>query len=148
MANWLSLRQTQALPNAPDTSTKKGLRGRAMLAILLGGGLRRFEVAALTLGRIEQRDNRRSIIDLVGKPGRARTIPVPMWVKGAIDAWTSGAGFSEGAVLRRVSRGDQVQITGISEKVAYRAGVPESRIGFPFFAAYRSGAYARSSGVY
>jgi site-specific recombinase XerC len=42
LGNWLSLRQAQALLNAPDTTTKKGLRDRAMLTILLGCGLRRF----------------------------------------------------------------------------------------------------------
>ena len=46
MGNWLSLRQAQALLNAPDVTTKKGLRDRAMLAVLLGCGLRRSEVAA------------------------------------------------------------------------------------------------------
>src|ERR1700680_3097931 len=35
VGNWLSLRQAQALLNAPDVTTKKGLRDRAMLAILL-----------------------------------------------------------------------------------------------------------------
>ncbi len=36
MGNWLSLRQAQALLNTPDVTTKKGLRDRAMLAVLLG----------------------------------------------------------------------------------------------------------------
>jgi site-specific recombinase XerD len=62
VGNWLSLRQAQALLNAPDTTTKKGLRDRAMLAILLGCGLRRSEVAALTLAHIQQRDNRWCIV--------------------------------------------------------------------------------------
>src|SRR5690348_17931124 len=44
VGNWLSLRQAQALLNSPDTASKKGLRDRAMLAILLGCGLRRSEV--------------------------------------------------------------------------------------------------------
>jgi integrase len=91
-----------------------------MLAILLGCGLRRSEVAALTLGHIQQRDNRWCIIDLIGKHGRVRTIPMPTWVKGAIDAWTFAAGFSEGAVLRRVNRGDQVQGVGMSERVVWQ----------------------------
>jgi site-specific recombinase XerC len=44
VGNWLSLQQAQKLLNAPDVSTKKGLRDRVMLANLLGCGLRRSEV--------------------------------------------------------------------------------------------------------
>ena len=43
VGNWLSLRQAQTLLNAPDVRTKKGLRDRAMFAMLLGCGLRRSE---------------------------------------------------------------------------------------------------------
>ena len=128
VGNWLSLRQAQALLNAPDTTTKKGLRDRAMLAILLGCGLRRSEVAALTLAHIQQRDNRWCIVDLVGKHGRVRTIPMPTWTKGAVDTWTSAAGFSEGPVLRPVNRGDQVQSAALERELlqqyAAAVGVP------------------------
>ena len=40
VGNWLSIRQAQTLLNAPNVTTRKGLRDRAMLAILLGCGLR------------------------------------------------------------------------------------------------------------
>ncbi len=86
--NWLSLKQAQALLNAPDITTTKGLRDRAIIAVLLGCGLRRSEVAALTMGHIQQRDGRWCIVDLFGKHGRVRTVPMPTWVKVAIDAWT------------------------------------------------------------
>jgi len=49
-----------------------------------------------------------------------RTVPMPTWTKGAIDAWTSAAGFSAGPVLRRVNRGDRVQAAGMSEKVVWQ----------------------------
>src|SRR5215475_13681592 len=58
LGNWLSARQAQALLNAPDAATTKGLRDRAILAVLLGCGLRRSEVAALTMEHIQQRDGR------------------------------------------------------------------------------------------
>src|SRR6476620_6008491 len=109
VGNWLSIRQAQTLLNTPDVSTKKGLRDRAMLAVVLGCGLRRSEVAALTMKHIQQRDNRWCIVDLVGKHGRVRTIPMPTWVKVAIDTWTEPAGVTDGHVLRPVKRGDQVR---------------------------------------
>src|ERR1700680_999851 len=132
VGNWLSIRQAQTLLNTPDVSTKKGLRDRAMLANLLGCGLRRSEVAALTLRHIQQRDSRWCIVDLIGKHGRVRTIPVPTWVKVAIDSWTSAAGLLEGHVLRPLNRGDEAQGERRSEKVVWQllqpyataAGVP------------------------
>jgi site-specific recombinase XerC len=42
--NWLSVRQAQSLLNAPDVMTVRSLRDRAILAVLLGCGLRRSEV--------------------------------------------------------------------------------------------------------
>jgi len=47
VGNWLSLQQSQTLLNTPDVSTKRGLRDRVMLAILLGCGLRRRVTRAL-----------------------------------------------------------------------------------------------------
>jgi site-specific recombinase XerD len=108
VGNWLSLRQAQALLSAPDATTTKGRRDRAILAVLLGCGLRRSEVAALTFTHVQQRDGRWCIVDLVGKHGRVRTAPMPNWVKVAIDAWTAEAALANGRVFRPVNRADQV----------------------------------------
>jgi integrase/recombinase XerD len=120
------------LLNAPDVSTVKGLRDRAILAVLLGCGLRRSEVAALTFTHIQQRDGRWCIMDLLGKHGRVRTAPMPNWVKLAIDALTTVAGIADGHVFRPVNRADQVGRAGLGEKVVWQlikayaetAGVP------------------------
>src|SRR6266566_3046048 len=113
VGNWLSLRQAQALLSAPDTAMVKGLRDRAIIAVLLGCGLRRSEVAALTFGHVQQRDGRWCIVDLVGKHGRVRTAPMPNWVKVAIDAWTSAAVLAGGRVFRPVNRADSAGSEGL-----------------------------------
>lgn len=132
LGNWLSIKQAQTLLNTPDATTTKGLRDRAILAVLLGCGLRRSEVAALTMGHVQQRDGRWCIVDLRGKHGRVRTIPAPTWVKVAMDAWTTTAGVAEGFIFRAVNRAGQVQGLRLSEKVVWQllqgyaaaAGVP------------------------
>src|SRR6516162_4459629 len=120
LGNWLTAKQAQALLNAPDATTNKGLRDRAILAVLLGWGLRRSEVAALTFKHIQQRDGRWCIVDLVGKHGRVRTVPMPTWVKVAIDTWTSPAGITDGQVFRAVNRGGQISGAALSEKVVWQ----------------------------
>jgi site-specific recombinase XerD len=120
VGNWLSLRQAQALLSATDIATVKGLRDRAILAVLLGCGLRRSEVAALTFTHIQQRDGRWCIVDLVGKHGRVRTMPMPTWVKVAIDAWTSASGVAEGHIFRPVNRADRAGGERLGEKVVWQ----------------------------
>jgi site-specific recombinase XerD len=118
--NWLSARQAQSLLNAPDITTLRGLRDRAIIAVLLGCGLRRSEVAALTFAHIQQRDGRWCIVDLVGKHGRIRTTPMPNWVKVAIDTWTTPAGVVEGHIFRPVIRGYRVTGDRLGEKVVWQ----------------------------
>jgi integrase len=118
--NWLSLKQAQTLLDAPDITTTKGLRDRAIIAVLLGCALRRSEVAALTMVHVQQRDGRWCIVDLYGKHGRVRTIPMPVWTKVAIDAWTGPTGVVDGYVFRPVNRGDKVGGEALSEKVVWQ----------------------------
>jgi integrase len=120
VGNWLSPRQAQALLSAPDITTIAGLRDRAILAVLLGCGLRRSEVAAITFSHIQQRDGRWCIVDLVGKHARVRTAPMPTWVKVAIDAWTSAAAIATGHVFRPVNPGGCVTGARMGEKVVWQ----------------------------
>jgi integrase/recombinase XerD len=103
--NWLTREQARELLLAPDTSTLKGKRDRAILAVLLGCGLRRSELVSLNVGQVQQRENRWVVVDFRGKGGRKRTVPVPAWVKNAIDQWTSAAQITEGRIFRSIPKG-------------------------------------------
>src|SRR5262252_732574 len=72
--------------------------------MLIGCGLRRAELLALRLESIQQREEHWVIADLVGKGGHVRTVPMPGWVKDAIDAWTAAAGITDGTVFRAISK--------------------------------------------
>lgn len=60
--------------------------------MLLGCGLRRREVAELRTDYIQQREEHWVIADLVGKAAHIRTVPVPDWVKSAVDMWAKSRG--------------------------------------------------------
>lgn len=106
--NWLNKAQAAAMINAPDRSTLKGKRDRAILAVMLGCGLRRDEVASLTVDHIQQRDARWVILNLQGKHNRVRTIGMAPWVKRLIDEWTTAAGITDGLLFRRIRRGGHI----------------------------------------
>ncbi len=107
--NWLTLEQAQSLINTPDRTRLKGMRDRAILAVMIGCGLRRSEVAGLQFSHIQQRDGRWVIIDLLGKRNRLRSVPVPNWAKAAIDEWAVTANIHEGYIFRPVNKGDSIQ---------------------------------------
>jgi hypothetical protein len=102
--NWLTREQARDLLAQPEIETTEGKRDRAILAVLLGCALRRSELAALESRHIQQRDGRWVFVDLVGKGKRILTVPIPPFVKVAIDDWTAAAGISKGPLFRRVRR--------------------------------------------
>jgi hypothetical protein len=57
-------------------------------------------------------------VDLIGKGGHIRTVPIPDWVKAALDVWTSAAGIREGRLFRAVARG-KTWGDGISQNVVW-----------------------------
>ena len=65
---------------APGGERLKEKRDRALLAVLLACGLRRHEAVDLNFSHIQQREEHWAIVDLKGKAGHIRTIPMPAWV--------------------------------------------------------------------
>ena len=118
LGNWLTKDQAQELLNLPDDTTNKGRRDRAALALLVGCGLRRDEAARLDWRQVQQRDGRWVIVDLVGKRGKLRSVPMPSWGKASLDLWGAAVGWQggtlltpeSGPVLHPVNKGDVIAV--------------------------------------
>jgi site-specific recombinase XerD len=117
--NWLTREEAQSWLGAPDKRTMKGRRDRALLAVLIGCGLRRSEAAGLTFDHVQQRDGRWVLVDLIGKRDKVRSVPMPNWAKAAIDEWSNASGVVDGLVFRAVNKGDRVIGDGITPQAIY-----------------------------
>ena len=117
--NWLSPEQSsEVLRNALGESMR-AKRDYAMLAMLFGCGFRRSELVGLELDEIQMRQGHWAVVDLIGKGGHIRTVPIPHWVKVALDDWMRAAHVTDGKVFRAVARKGKVWGSGISQNVVW-----------------------------
>lgn len=119
VGNWLTVDQGRALLSIFDRTALRGKRDYAMVAILLGCGLRRAELAAAQVADLQQREEHWVFADLIGKGGHIRTVPIPNWVADAIDAWLRESGVTEGAVFRAINKAGRIAPNGFSPKVIW-----------------------------
>jgi len=117
--NWLTAEQGRRLLTMSEVETLRGSRDYAMLAVLIGCGLRRGELLDLTVESVQQREEHWVIADLVGKGGHVRTVPVPVWVKAALDRWTGAAGIQRGRVFRAINKVGRIWGDGMTPKVLW-----------------------------
>ena len=135
LGNWLTPDEARRFWQSPTPDTLKGTRDRAILAVLLGCGLRRRELADLEFAHLQQREEHWAIVDLVGKGGHIRTVPVPEWVKATIDLWTTEAGITAGRLFRCVCRADRPWGDGVTERVVWHVVKQYARkLGLPHVA--------------
>ena len=117
--NWLSLDQSSEVLKHACGDSLRAKRDYAMLAMLLGCGLRRSELVRLEADEIQTRQDHWAIVDLVGKGRRVRTVPIPQWVKQALDRWITAAGITDGKIFRAVSKRGRVWGKGISQNLVW-----------------------------
>src|SRR5437899_12529369 len=67
IGNWLTVDQSRSLLGEPPSGSLRGKRDRAILALLIGCGLRRAEVVGLGTEDFQVREAHCVIADLVGK---------------------------------------------------------------------------------
>src|SRR5260370_9939983 len=127
VGNWLMKDQANDLLNAPDLQTLTGKRDRAILAVLLGCGLRRAELLRINVEDLQQREGRWVLPDMTGKGNRIRTVTVPAGGKARIDAWLSAARITTGPIFRPVNKGDVlVGNESRDAKTVWRLGIAYS----------------------
>ncbi len=133
LGNWLTAEQGKRLLASADRDSLRGTRNYAILAMLIGCGLRRGELLGLHVDSIQSREERWVIADLLGKAGHIRTVPIPNWVKTAIEKWIEASGIINGALFRSIDRRGRVWGSGMTPKVlweivkaaAARADIPK-----------------------
>ena len=119
LGNWLTVEQAERLLALPDRTTIKGMRDCAAIALLIGAGLRRSELAGLNVDHIQCREGRWLIANLAGKQGRIRSVPIPDWAHDAITRWRTASGIIEGALFRRITRHGAVMPCRISPQAVF-----------------------------
>jgi integrase len=113
--NWLSADQSSEVLRGANGDSVRAKRDYAMLAMLFGCGFRRSELVGLELDEIQMRQGHWAVVDLIGKGGHIRTVPIPGWVKAALDQWMVAARVTEGRIFRAVARTGKVWGKGISQ---------------------------------
>lgn len=119
LGNWLTAEQSQRLWQAPDGNRLKEKRDRALLAVLLACGVRRHEAVKLDFDHIQQREEHWAIVNLKGKGGHTRTVPMPVWVKNVLDQWAEAANISSGRLFRRVHKAGKTSGQTLTEKTVW-----------------------------
>ena len=101
----ISVEQARALLNAPDESTLKGKRDRAILATLLYHGLRRQELVKL---RVKDLGQREGVLHfrVRGKGSKVRYIPVAAGAARLIQAYLQLAGHLFRPVVNNTGNGN------------------------------------------
>jgi site-specific recombinase XerD len=117
--NWLTVEQSSQVLGLAAGASLRAKRDYAMLAMLFGCGLRRSELVGLQVDDVQMRQGHWAIVDLIGKGGHIRTVPIPGWVKAALDQWAAEAGIMQGRIFRAIARVGKVWGKGVSQNVVW-----------------------------
>jgi site-specific recombinase XerC len=129
IGNWLTADQCRSLLRIMSGYAYRKA-DRAIPAVLIGCGLRRAELVGLQVDDLQIREEHWVVADLIGKGKHVRTVPMPNWVKRAVDDWAHVAGIMTSFVFRAVSRTGVIWGEHITRKAiwhVYEGSLPARR---------------------
>jgi integrase/recombinase XerD len=125
LPNVLVLDEIRLILDAPDATTPRGIRDRAMLQVMYGAGLRVSEIVGLKVGDV---DRAKGIVSAFGKGQKRRLVPLGEQALDALDAWLAVRAedprAARSSVLFLSPRGGPLTRQGVWKMlVAYARGV-------------------------
>lgn len=107
--------------NCRNDQSIVGARDAAMLALMFGGGMRRAEVAALTLADWDS--DKCQVIVQKGKGNKSREIPLPDGACRAVTAWLGrrGAALAGDPLICPLAKGDKIENRQMSTQAIWKA---------------------------
>ena len=129
--NWLTADQGRSLLLKSQGDVLESKRNHAILALLIGCGLRRGELLR-PLGRVHPAaGGALGHCRPSGKAGHIRTVPIPLWVKEAVDRLDPSRGTQRRLCLSRdqqsrdgLGRGDDAEVLWeVVQRAAAAAGI-------------------------
>lgn len=127
----LEVEQVRGVLEIPDRKTLKGKRDYAILLVLFAGGLRRAELCNLLISSISPTNGAWSLVDIIGKRNKVRSVPMNDETHAALTDWLQAAEITEGRVFRPMMEGrlagDSLRPNKIWDKIRRYTKMP----GFP-----------------
>jgi integrase/recombinase XerD len=111
----LTCRQTQALLEAPNASTRIGLRDRVLLMLMYNTGARVSEIAALHVGDLRLADG--GYVQIQGKGRKQRSVPLWRRTVNLLKRWLKHTDMSPQAPLLPNARGGFMTRAGIAQRL-------------------------------
>lgn len=99
---------------ACDSTTPRGARDAALVALLFGGGLRRAEVVGIDLADVD--GNR---VKVIGKGRKARTVAVPQVAVSAVATWLAVRGTAPGPLFTSVGKSGVASMARLAASSVY-----------------------------
>ena len=129
----LTAYQCKKLLNSCDDNTLRGKRDKALLALMMGCGLRRAEVVGLHMEHWNSKD---STFTFIGKGNKQRKVYLPPDLEPILDNWFTARGNEEGTIFPAIYKGSGAPVMKnrdmqpssvyrIVQRLAEKANIPD-----------------------